>query len=63
MDNIYLVDLTLSDGGFSEVYPIVVTVTDADENNPTIISSGGLDTVSNAHPENQLAVLQVVATT
>ena len=62
LDNIYLVDLTLSDGGFSEVYPIVVTVTDADENNPTIISSGGLDTVSHAHPENQLAVLQVVAT-
>ena len=62
LDNIYMVDLTLSDGGFSQIYPIVVTVTDADENNPTIISKGGLTTVTHVHPENQLAVLQVVAT-
>ena len=62
LDNIYMVELTLSDGGFSQVYPIVVTVTDADENNPTITSNGGLGTASHTHPENQLAVLQVVAT-
>jgi hypothetical protein len=62
LDNIYMVELTLSDGGFSKVYPIVVTVTDADENNPTITSNGGLGTASHTHPENQLAVLQVVAT-
>ena len=46
LDNIYMVDLTLSDGGYSQVYPIVVTVTDADENNPTITSNGGLDSAS-----------------
>ena len=62
LDNIYMVDLTLSDGGYSQVYPIVVTITDADENNPTITSNGGLDSASHAHPENQLAVLQVIAT-
>ena len=62
LDNIYMVELTLSDGGYSQVYPIVVTVTDADENNPTITSNGALDTASHSHPENQLAVLQVVAT-
>jgi hypothetical protein len=62
LDNIYMVELTLSDGGYSQVYSIVVTVTDADENNPTITSNGGLDTANHTHPENQLAVLQVVAT-
>ena len=62
LDNIYMVDLTLSDGGYSQLYPIVVTVTDADENNPTITSNGGLGTASHTHPENQLAVLKVVAT-
>ena len=41
---------------------MVVTVTDADENNPIITSNGALDTASHTHPENQLAVLQVVAT-
>ena len=61
LDNIYMVELTLSDGGYSKVYPIVVTVSDADENNPTITSNGGLGTASHTHPENQLAVLQVVA--
>ena len=40
----------------------MVTVTDADENNPTIISGGGLDTVFMPILKINLAVLQVVAT-
>lgn len=62
LDNIYMVDLTLSDGGFSQVYPIVVTITDADENNPTITNDGGLALINRTHAENQVAVLQVTAT-
>jgi hypothetical protein len=63
-DNIYQAILTLSDGvdGYSRDYPIVVTITDADENAPTIISNGGGDDVDISIPENKIFVTQIMAT-
>jgi hypothetical protein len=64
LDNIYQADLTLSDGGggVPQVYPIVVTVTDADENAPQITSDGGGPTASISLYENTKVATQVQAT-
>ena len=64
-DNIYQFTLTLYDGlagGYSRDYPVVVTITDADENAPTITSNGGGDDANFTHPENELLVTQIKAT-
>lgn len=64
-DHIYQFTLTLSDGlvgGYSRDYPMVVTITDADENAPTITSNGGGADANFTHPENQLLVTQIKAT-
>ena len=61
LDNIYLVDLTLSDGGYTRTYPIVVTVTDADENAPVITSDGGGATAIVSVPENSKVATRVQA--
>ena len=64
-DNIYQFTLTLYDGlagGYSRDYPVVVTITDADENAPTITSNGGGDDANLLSPENQLLVTQIKAT-
>ncbi|MBT3636087.1 MAG: tandem-95 repeat protein [Opitutae bacterium] len=64
-DNIYQFTLTLSDGlvgGYSRDYPMVVTITDADENAPSITSNGGGFDANFSHPENELLVTQVKAT-
>ena len=61
-DNIYQANLTLSDGNYSRVYPIVVTITDADENAPTIISDGGGADANLSSPENKLIVTQIKVT-
>lgn len=61
LDNIYQADLTLSDGGYTQIYPIVVTVTDADENPPVITSDGGGADANFSLPENTLIVTQVMA--
>ena len=64
-DNIYQFTLTLYDGlagGYSRDYPVVVTITDADENAPTITSNGGGFDANFSHPENELLVTQVKAT-
>lgn len=64
LDNVYKVDLTISDGqgGYSRVYPIVVTVTDADENAPVITSNGGAATANILVPENTKIVSTIQAT-
>lgn len=63
-DHIYQAILTLSDGadGYSREYPIVVTITDADENAPSIISDGGGPDANFSSPENELSVTQIQAT-
>jgi hypothetical protein len=61
-DNIYQANLTLSDGNYSRDYPIVVTITDADENAPTITSDGGGADANFSSPENRLIVTQIHAT-
>ena len=64
-DRIYQATLTLSDGlagGYSRDYPIVVTITDADENAPTIISNGGGATASIVLYENLKVVTTIQAT-
>jgi hypothetical protein len=61
-DNIYQAILTLSDGGYSRDYPIVVTITDADENAPVIISDGGGGTANISLSENTRVVTTVQAT-
>ena len=62
LDNIFRADLTVSDGGYSSVYPLVVTVTNADESPPVITSDGGGADANFSIRENTLTVTQVVAT-
>jgi len=61
LDNVYQADLTLSDGGYSRTYPIVVTVTDADENAPVITSDGGGSSAIVSLPENSKVATTVQA--
>ena len=62
LDNIYQADITLSDGGYSQVYSVVVTVTDADENAPQITSDGGGARASLSLFENTTVATQIQAT-
>jgi hypothetical protein len=62
LDNIYQAELTLSDGGYTQIHPIIVTVTDADENKPKITSDGGGATANISVYENKKVATQVQAT-
>jgi hypothetical protein len=61
-DNIYQVHLTLTDGTYTQLYPLVVTVTDADENAPVITSGGGGADANYSIRENTKLVNQLQAT-
>ncbi len=64
MNNIYLVQVTVTDaGGLTDVQDISVTVTDVVENTaPEITSDGGGDTASVNAPENQTAATDIQST-
>jgi type III secretion system FlhB-like substrate exporter len=61
-DNVYDVEVTVSDGNFSDVQAVSVTVTDINDNAPVIISDGGGAAASVNVDENTTAVTTVAAT-
>ncbi len=62
-DNVYDVQVTVSDGaGLTDVQDIAVTVTAVNDNNPVITSNGGGATAAINVAENSTAVTTVVAT-
>ncbi len=61
-DNVYDVDVQVSDGTFTDTQQIAVTVTAESDNAPVITSDGGGDTAAVNVPENSAAVTTVSAT-
>jgi hypothetical protein len=61
-DNIYMVNVRVSDGARSDTQAISVTVTGVNEHSPDITSNGGAATASINLDENSSAVTTVVAT-
>ncbi len=61
-DNVYDVVVQVSDGILVDTQAIAVSVTDANDNSPTITSNGGGTTASTSASEGQTAVTTVTAT-